>query len=120
VTQNACNCVGYAGAVVALAAIDVSFKGQCILGIGRTGYRPHAGRRGQRMHPKSRKENMDGRRERYDCAIHALIGNSMNDVYNRLKYMPTILRTLCMASLGLGVIMPVLRAFRRATFKSLG
>ena len=41
-TQNDCNCVSYAGAVVALAAIDVSFKGQCILGIGRTGYRPHA------------------------------------------------------------------------------
>jgi hypothetical protein len=42
VTQNACNCVSYAEAVVALTAIDVLFKGQCILGIGRTGYRPHA------------------------------------------------------------------------------
>ena len=29
--QNACNCVSYAGAFVALAALDVSFKGQCIL-----------------------------------------------------------------------------------------
>jgi hypothetical protein len=35
----------------------------------------------------------------------------VNDVFNRLKYMPTILRTLCMASLGLGVIMPVLACF---------
>jgi len=41
----------------------------------------------------------------------------MNDVFNRLRYMPTILRTLCMASLGLGVIMPVLACFPSSHFQ---
>ena len=31
----------------------------------------------------------------------------MSDVINRLRYMPTILRTICLASLGLGVMLPI-------------
>jgi hypothetical protein len=38
-------------------------------------------------------------------------GRIMSDVINRLRYMPIILRTVCLTSLGLGVMLPISLCF---------